>query len=120
MKTIKIIASVIIMLLLSTGMNGQTAAKENAKGPKTESFKVNGACGMCKTRIENGLKMDGVTKAEWDKTTKMATVTYDPSKVTVDAMKKKVADLGHDTDKYKAADEVYAKLPGCCHYDRTK
>jgi periplasmic mercuric ion binding protein len=120
MKTIKIFAAVVIALLISTGVNGQTTTKDNAKGPKTETFKVNGECGMCKTRIENGLKMDGVTKAEWDQKTKMVTVTYEPSKVTVDAMKKKVASLGHDTDKYKAKDDVYAKLPDCCHYDRTK
>lgn len=116
MKTIKILTAIVITLLISTGINGQTTAK----GPKTETFKVNGACGMCKTRIENGLKLDGVTKAEWDQKTKMATVSFDPSKVTVDTMKKKVADLGHDTDKYKAKDDVYAKLPGCCHYDRAK
>jgi copper chaperone CopZ len=119
MKAIKILSAIVIVMLISTGVNGQTT-KENIKGSKSESFKVNGVCGMCKTRIENGLKMDGISKAEWDKTTKMATVTYDPSKVTVDAMKKKVASLGHDTDKYKADDEVYSKLPGCCHYDRAK
>jgi periplasmic mercuric ion binding protein len=119
MKNIKVLAAALIALVISIGANGQTA-KENIKSPRTDTFKVNGACSMCKTRIENGLKMDGITKAEWDKTTKMVTVTYDPSKVTVDAMKKKVASLGHDTDKYKADDEVYAKLPGCCHYDRTK
>ena len=75
---------------------------------------------MCKDRIEKGLKMDGITKATWDDKTKMATVTYDPSKITIDAMQKKVASLGHDTEKYKAPDDVYAKLPGCCHYERAK
>lgn len=119
MKIIKILSAIVIAMLISTGVNGQTT-KDNAKGPKTETFKVNGVCGMCKTRIENGLKMDGISKAEWDKTTKIATVTYNPSKVTIDDMKKKVASLGHDTDKYKADDEVYAKLHSCCHYDRTK
>jgi len=119
MKTIKILTAFVIAMLISTGVYGQTT-KDNSKGPKTETFNVNGACGMCKTRIENGLKMDGITKAEWDQKTKVATVTYDPSKVTVDAMKKKVASLGHDTDKYKSPDDVYAKLPGCCHYDRVK
>jgi copper chaperone CopZ len=64
--------------------------------------------------------MDGITKAAWDEKTKMVTVTYDPSKITVDAMQKKVASLGHDTEKYKAPDDVYAKLPGCCHYERAK
>jgi copper chaperone CopZ len=120
MKIIKILSAALVAMLISTVAIGQTTANNNLKGPKTETFKVNGECGMCKTRIEKGLKMDGITKAEWDQKTKMATVTFDPSKVTVDDMKKKVASLGHDTDKYKAPDDVYAKLPDCCHYDRAK
>lgn len=120
MKTVKILTAVIIALLISTGVNGQSSSKDSKQAIKTESFKANGACGMCKTRIENGLKMNGISKAEWDKTTKMVTVTYNPSVITVDDMKKKVASLGHDTDKYRAEDDVYAKLPGCCHYDRAK
>ncbi len=120
MKTVKILTAIMVALLLSTGINGQTASKDSKPATKTESFKANGACGMCKTRIEDGLKMAGISKAEWDQKTKMVTVSYDPSKVTVDDMKKKVASLGHDTDKYRAPDDVYAKLPSCCHYDRAK
>ena len=120
MKTIKVIFLLTIVLLLTTGLYGQTAAKNNQPAAKTESFKVFGNCDMCKDRIEKGLKMDGITKATWDDKTKMATVTYDPSKITIDAMQKKVASLGHDTEKYKAPDDVYAKLPGCCHYERAK
>jgi periplasmic mercuric ion binding protein len=120
MKTMKVIFSLMMVILITTGLNGQTATKSSQSGPKTESFKVYGKCDMCKTRIETGLKMEGITKATWDDKTLMVTVTYDPSKVTVDAMQKKVASLGHDTDKYKAPDDVYNKLPGCCHYDRAK
>jgi len=50
----------------------------------------------------------------------MLTVSFDPAKTTVDALGKKLALVGHDTEKYKAPDDVYAKLPGCCHYDREK
>ena len=120
MKTVKIIMSVMMVMLITSGLNAQTTSKSTQAGPKTESFKALGKCGMCKDRIETGLKMDGVTKATWDEKTQMVTVTYDPSKTTVDAMQKKVASLGHDTDKYHAADDVYAKLPGCCHYERAK
>jgi mercuric ion binding protein len=120
MKTVKLIFSLMLVMLLISGLNAQTAAKGGQSGPKTESFKVYGNCDMCKTRIETGLKMDGINKAEWDQKTKMVTVTYDPSKINVDAMQKKVASLGHDTDKYHAPNEVYAKLPDCCHYERAK
>ena len=112
--------SLIMVVLITTGLNAQTASKSGQSGTKTESFKVYGNCDMCKTRIEGGLKMDGIKKAEWDQKTKMVTVTYDPAKVTVDAMQKKVASVGHDTEKFKAPDDVYNKLPGCCHYERAK
>lgn len=120
MKAIKVLMSVMMILLLTSGLNAQTTAKSGPAGQKTETFKVYGKCDMCKTRIETSLKMDGIKKAEWNEKTKMVTVTYDPSKVTIDAMQKKVASVGHDTEKYRAPDDVYSKLPECCHYERAK
>lgn len=86
---------------------------------KTEQIKVLGNCGMCKNRIEKGLKITGVTTATWDKNTKILSVTYDSTKINNEGIQQKIADLGHDTPKFKARDEVYAKLPGCCKYDRS-
>lgn len=85
---------------------------------KTESFKVWGKCEMCKTRIESTVKAEGATSASWDLKTRMLKVSYDPSKTNRDALGKKLASAGHDTEKFKAPDDVYAKLPACCHYDR--
>ncbi len=84
----------------------------------TDSIRVNGACGMCKSRIEKNLKMEGISSANWNKETKVLIVSYDPGKITNDAIQKKIASVGHDTEKYRAADSIYEKLPGCCHYDR--
>ncbi len=86
---------------------------------KTDKIKVLGNCGMCKKRIETGLKSDAITSATWDKDNKFLTVSYDSSKITNAAIQQKIADLGHDTEKAKAKNEVYDKLPGCCKYDRT-
>jgi len=86
---------------------------------KTESFKVYGNCGMCESRIEKAAKsVEGVTTADWDQETQMMKVTYDSSKTDVKQIQKAIADAGHDTDVYRADDETYADLPGCCHYDR--
>ena len=87
---------------------------------KTEAFKVYGNCGMCKKRIEKAVQVEGVTKAEWSAKTKMLTVTYDEAAITNDDLQKKVAAVGHDTEKFSADDKVYEKLPGCCLYDRKK
>ncbi len=86
---------------------------------KTEELKVYGNCGMCKTRIEKAAtSVEGVTKADWDKVTKMITVSYDESKTDADKVLAAIAKVGHDTDTHKADDAVYDKLHGCCKYDR--
>ncbi len=84
---------------------------------KTEKIVVKGNCGMCEARIEKAaLTVDGVSKADWDKTTKKLKVTFDDTKTNVDKIEIAVAKAGHDTPKHKAADEVYNELPSCCKY----
>jgi hypothetical protein len=34
----------------------------------------------------------------------------------MDDIQKAIAQIGHDTEKFKAPDEVYNKLPECCLY----
>lgn len=88
---------------------------------KTEQFTVKGACGMCETRIEKAaLSAEGVTKADWDRETQKIVVVYDDEVTQPDAIHKAIAKAGHDTDKQKARDEVYEKLPACCKYERVK
>jgi Heavy-metal-associated domain. len=122
MKTLKIIFPLFFAFVLSISASAQTNVQNNVKttSPKTESFKVWGKCEMCKARIEKTVKADGATSAAWDEKTLMLTVTYDPSKTNKDELSKKLAAVGHDTEKYKAPDAVYAKLPACCHYERSK
>jgi copper chaperone CopZ len=119
MKTVKIFIAAVILMTISANAFSQTTAQKSTD-PKTEAFKVWGACGMCKDRIEKTAKTEGATSAAWDAKTNMLTVTYDPSKTNKDALSKKLASVGHDTEKYKADDKVYAALPGCCHYERVK
>jgi mercuric ion binding protein len=114
MKTAKIILVAILAMFVITKINAQTGLKVNAK--KTETIKVSGNCGMCKERIETAAKLNGVTKADWDKTTKILTLVYDPSLVKTEDIQKKIAAVGHDTGKYKTDDKIYSSLPGCCKY----
>jgi copper chaperone CopZ len=88
-------------------------------GNKTEKIKVYGNCGMCEKRIEKAaLSVDGVSKADWNKETKMMEVAFDDAKTDVHKVHMAVAKVGHDTDLHKAKDEVYNNLPACCRYDR--
>ena len=110
MKT-KVLSLVSLFLLGTTMIFAQA---------KTEKFEVKGNCGMCKTRIEKASKsVDGVTKADWNKETKILEVSFDESKATVEKIQKVIASVGHDTPMHKAPDEVYNALPGCCKYDRS-
>lgn len=110
MKTLKIIIVAVLTIVITSSAYPQSSTS------KTETIKVSGNCDMCKARIEKAAKVDGVTKAEWNKATKLLAVTFDPAKTNTDAIGKEVAAAGHDTEKIKAEAKAYDKLPGCCKY----
>ena len=88
---------------------------------KTEKIDVKGNCEMCESRIEKtALSVEGVSKADWDRTTKKLKVTFDETKTNIDKIELALAKVGHDTPTHKSADDVYNKLPDCCKYDRAK
>ncbi|MDA3930902.1 MAG: cation transporter [Prolixibacteraceae bacterium] len=110
MKT-KLTSLVIVFLLGTVAVFAQS---------KTEEFKVNGNCGMCKARIEKAAKtVDGVSSAAWNQDTKGMAVKLDSTKTNVHKVEMAIALAGHDTEMHKATDEAYNKLPGCCKYDRS-
>lgn len=87
---------------------------------KSEKFLVNGKCEMCEKRIEMAaLSVDGVSKADWNKETKMMEVTLNDTKTDVHNVEMAIAKVGHDTKMHKASDEAYNELPSCCKYDRS-
>jgi mercuric ion binding protein len=114
MKTLKFI--VLSILLLSTNIFVQAQDHSKLATQNTESIKVSGNCDMCKARIEKAAKIDGVNKAEWSDETKLLTLVYNPAIVSSDVVQKKIAAAGHDTEKIKADESAYNKLPGCCKY----
>ena len=90
------------------------------KNPATDSAKIYGNCGMCKTKIEKAANQNNISKAVWNEETGMVIISFDATKTTKDDILKKIASVGYDSDSYKAPDAVYNKLPGCCQYDRPK
>ncbi|MGN6400514.1 MAG: TonB-dependent receptor domain-containing protein, partial [Flavisolibacter sp.] len=103
---------IILMSIFSSVVHAQS----NNATDTTVSFKVAGECAQCKQRIQKSLKIKGVKSANWNVETRMLTVTYAPSIISVDQLHQAVAKAGHDTEKDKATDETYAALPDCCHY----
>lgn len=108
--TAKSIAAATFFLLLV--VNVQAANK-------SEKIKVNGQCDMCKSRIENAVNsLDGVASAQWNKSDKCLTVSYDDTKTAIQKIQTSIAMAGHDTEMFSASQSGYNKLPGCCRYKR--
>lgn len=112
MKTFKNIFLTLVATLIFTGCDAQI------KNAKTETVTVYGNCGMCKKTIEKAANEKGIVKADWNIDTDQLTVTFDQTKTNTEAILKKVAYAGYDSDSFRAPDETYKKLPECCQYDR--
>jgi copper chaperone CopZ len=106
-KTLSI--SIITFTLLSSFVFSGNTVKE-------AEFTVSGNCTMCKNRIEKAVKISEVKSVKWDKKTKKLNVAFLSEKITLDSIQQRLAFVGHDTEKFKAADSVYANLPDCCLY----
>ncbi len=109
-----------IYLLAATILFAITAVTAQIKNPSTDTVKIYGNCGMCKTKIEKAASQKNVSTAVWNEETGMATITYDATKTSKDDILKKIASVGYDSDAFKATEAAYNKLTGCCQYDRPK
>ena len=108
----KLIALGVLASLFSINSQAQI------KNAQTATVKIAGNCGMCESTIEKAADDNKVSKADWDKDSKMATITYDSKKTDLNAVLKKIALAGYDNEQFLAPDAAYNKLHGCCKYDR--
>ena len=106
------------MLVAITVLLSFTSCEAQIKNAKTETVKIYGNCGMCEKAIEKAGNLKKIAKVDWNVDTKMATITYDSKVTNQDAILKRIALSGYDSDKFLAPDNAYSKLPGCCQYDR--
>lgn len=110
-KSLNILMVAFIMLSL-------TACSTQIQNATTETVKIYGNCGMCEKTIENAGSVDKIASVDWNKNTKMATLTYDAKKTNKEEIIKRIALSGYDSDAFLAPDDVYENLPGCCQYER--
>ena len=114
MKSIMSILSLVAVFFISSCSSSKQSTDA---GLSTASFKVTGVCDMCKRRIETAAYgVNGVKKADWNSDTQLLTVSFNSGKAATDAIQNRVAGAGHDTEKTKADDKAYSKLPDCCKY----
>ena len=122
MKTLKTLFTVAVLVVTVSFANAQSDKTERTIGIKTEKIKVSGTCGMDKRRIETAAySVDGVKSAVWNEYTQILVLKYSVFKKDAgDKAQRSIASVGNDTEKYKAEDVVYNKLPDCCHYRTIK
>lgn len=95
------------------------AAAEHKMHSKAENeFYVKGNCESCKARIEKAAQDAGADSAEWSAEKQTVTLSFNTEKTSADAILKKIAEVGHDNEKYKSNESTYKNLPSCCLYDR--
>lgn len=97
-----------------------TSCEVPIKNSKTSVKEVSGNCGMCEKTIEAAGKQDGISRVDWDKETKLATITFDSTKTSSDEVLKRIAESGYDNEAFKANEVSYNGLHECCKYERTK
>lgn len=108
----KKLRSILVIALTLFAVTAFAANKQSA------TFLVNGNCDMCKKRIETASKNAGATQANWNEKTHQLKVEFDADKTTSAKIQQSIANAGYDTEKIKATESNYKKLPACCQYDR--
>lgn len=111
-------ANLIKTLLTLLILSQLAACSSQIKNAVSETIKIYGNCEKCEKTIENSGNVAKIAQVDWDKDTKMAMLTYDSNQTNRDEILKRIALAGYDSDFFLAPDDVYAKLPSCCHYER--
>ena len=102
----KRISVIIGLLFIASIAFGQT---------KKAKIVTTAQCNMCKKTIEKAVNdLDGIELAELDVTSKKLKVKYDSAKLSLQAIRERIASVGYQADDVKAIEEAYNALPGCC------
>ncbi len=105
-----------MLVLVFSGITSWSQMNKPASKDTSITFKVFGACTLCKDRIEGAVKGKGVKLASWDIDTKQLSLTYNPSQTSLEKIENRIVTVGHDLENKKAKDNVYSELHSCCHY----
>lgn len=108
------------LLFIGTGsMAGRVGGgTRNAAAPQSRTDTISVPqmqCSMCEDRIAGAVeKMRGIRKVSADAQAKHVVVTYDPRKISLVEIEKKIAAVGYDAGEMKALIRAQESLPSCC------
>jgi periplasmic mercuric ion binding protein len=105
MKTINKIKFIlpVILSVLFLSVNAQSA------NPRKMEVKIKSTveCAMCKKNLETKLgKIKGIRKVTADYAAKEITVVYNSKKISLDEIKKAIAEIGYDADEVPANNKL--------------
>ncbi|HRH38386.1 MAG TPA: cation transporter [Flavobacteriales bacterium] len=106
-------------ILITLPLIGVMASCSNIPNAREAEVTINGNCEQCEETIEKAALVAGVSEADWDKDTRHATITYDSTKTSLNAVLQRIANAGYDNQEFIASDSAYDDLPECCQYKRT-
>ncbi len=112
MKILSIIGLTLFLIV------SKSASFAQIKNLKTESIKIYGNCSICKENIEKTGNVKKLVKVDWDKESKIASISYNAKLTNKAAILKRIALAGYDSDSFLAPDLAYSKLKECCQYER--
>jgi len=112
--------SITKVFLVIVAVFAYTNGVAQIKNAKTETVKIYGNCDMCKKTIEKAGKKKKASKVDWNKDSKVASLTFNSKTTSEDEILKRIALAGYDNEKYLAPTNTYAKLHECCKYERKK
>lgn len=107
-------------IMIASIVLSSLACTAQIKNQQTEIVKIYGNCGMCESTIEKAGNINSQASVDWNKETKMATLSYNSLKTSKEEILKRIALAGYDSDTFLAPENTYASLPSCCQYERAK
>lgn len=87
-------------------------------GMAIAKIKTSAVCDMCQETLEKAMAYEkGVKESHLDVDSKVLTVTFDPNKTSLAAIRKAVNMAGYDADGQPANLKAYNNLNACCKKD---
>lgn len=103
-------------IIFSFALLVSTFALSAQKNVVVDTIWVGGVCGMCEERIERAMDTKGIITADFDLHTNQLALVYKSKKISIDEIHTLLNNVGHDTERSKAPDEVYNEIHACCRY----
>ena len=117
----KLIIALVALLSITLGVKAQQPTDSvtyTKNGLAIVKIKTSAVCDMCQETLEKAMAYEkGVKESHLDVDSKMLTVTFDPKKTTVAAIRKAVNMAGYDADGQPADKRAYDNLNACCKED---